>query len=119
MVPTPTPVIAYDLDPGSSVPQITYVILEKSSSAPDTHMLNLPVMLEKAINSLPHISEASDSNQLVVFAQGIPTELDKEDAWKFLNPLLNHFLGSDRSLESISNALCGGERGLAGIVQYL
>jgi hypothetical protein len=43
----------------------------------------------------------------------------KEDTWEYLDPLLNHFLGFNRSMESISEALHGGKKGLVAMVQYL
>jgi hypothetical protein len=119
MVPKPSRVIAYDTDPGSSGLQTTPVVSKIASPVPDIYALNLLAVLEKAVKSLPAIPEANDSDELAVFAQSIPTNLDKENAWEFLDPLLNRFLGFDRSLESISEALRGGEKGLAGMVHYL
>ncbi len=66
-----------------------------------------------------YIPEASEADEIAVFSQCIPTKLDKENAWEYLDPLLNHFLGFNRSMESISEALQGGENSLAGMVQYL
>jgi hypothetical protein len=76
-------------------------------------------MLEKAIRALPALSEASESNKIAMFSQGISTELDNKDAWEYLDPLLNHFLGFNRTVESIFKVLHGGEKGLAGMIQYL
>jgi hypothetical protein len=76
-------------------------------------------MLEKAIRALPALPEASESDEIAMFSQGIPTELDNEDAWEYLDPLLNHFLGFNRTVESISEVLRGGEKGLAGMIRYL
>jgi hypothetical protein len=76
-------------------------------------------MLEKEIKAIPALPEASETDEIAVFSQCVPTELDKEDAWEYLDPLLNHFLGFNRSVESISEALRGGENGLAAMVRYL
>jgi len=45
--------------------------------------------------------------------------LDKEEAWKYLDPILNHFLGFRRTADSIYDKLCGGERGLPVMIRYL
>jgi len=46
-------------------------------------------------------------------------DLAKEDAWEYLDPMLNRFLGFNRMPGSIYNELRGGERGLSAMVQYL
>ena len=77
--------------------------------------------MEKSIRDLPNIlPDASDTDEIAVFAQDIPTDMDGDDAWEeFLDPLLNRFLGFGRSIESISAMLQGGESGLTAIVRYL
>jgi len=86
---------------------------------PNTRAISVLAMLEKAIRALPALSEASESNKIAMFSQGISTELDNKDAWEYLDPLLNHFLGFNRTVESIFKVLHGGEKGLAGMIQYL
>jgi hypothetical protein len=54
-----------------------------------------------------------------MFAQRVPTDLAKEDAWEYLDPMLNQFLGFNQTRESISNKLRGGAWGLAAMVRYL
>jgi hypothetical protein len=72
MVPKPSCVIAYDMDPGSSGLQTTPVVSKIASPVPDIHVLNLLAVLEKAVKSLPAIPEANNSDELAVFAQSIP-----------------------------------------------
>ena len=86
---------------------------------PNTCTVSILAMLENATRALPALPKASKTDEIAIFSQGVPTELDKEDAWEYLDPLLNHFLGFNRPVESISKALRGGENGLAGMVQYL
>ncbi len=86
---------------------------------PNTRTVSVLSTLEKATRALPVLPEANESNEIAVFSQPIPTELAKEDTWEYLDPLLNHFLRFNRSVESISEALHGGKKGLAAIVQYL
>jgi hypothetical protein len=90
-----------------------------ASAVPNTRAVSVLTMLEKAIKALPALPEANENDEIAVFSQHVPTELDKDDAWEYLDPLLNHFLGFNRSVESISEALRGGENGLAGMVRYL
>jgi hypothetical protein len=120
-VPTPTHVIAYDMESSSSGPCITPVVLKTASLqvAPDTLAVNLLVVLENAIHDLPALPEASESDEIAMFAQSVPTNLADNDAWEYLDPMLNRFLGFNRTAEGILNELCGGERGLAVMVQYL
>jgi len=86
---------------------------------PNTRAISILAMLENATRALPALPEASETDEIAIFSQGVPTELDKEDAWEYLDPLLNHFLGFNRPMESISKVLCGGENGLVGMVRYL
>jgi hypothetical protein len=86
---------------------------------PNTHAVSILATLENATRALPALPKASETDEIAIFSQGVPTELDKEAAWEYLDPLLNHFLGFNRPVESISEALHGGENGLAGMVRYL
>jgi hypothetical protein len=118
-IPTPSRVIAYALDARSSGPCTMPVDLTVAPPVPNTRAISVLAMLEKEIKAIPALSKASETDKIAVFSQHIPIELDKEDAWKYLDPLLNHFLGFNRSMESISEALWGGENGLAAMVRYL
>jgi hypothetical protein len=125
-VPTPTRVIAYDRESTSSGPHVTPiqapVILKQASRtlpASGTLALTLLATLEKEIGNLQALPEASEHDEIAVFAQSIPTDLAKDDAWEYLDPLLNRLLGFNRTAESISEALRGGERGLMAMVRYL
>ena len=127
-VPTPTPMIAYTMEPGSSGPVSRSALIDVSTTAsktasespvPDTHAGSLLMMLEKAISNLPVLPEASESDEIVVFSQSMPVDLAKDDAWKYLDPTLNCFLGFNRTTESISEALRGGEKGLVAMARYL
>jgi len=95
------------------------VDLTVAPPVPNTRAISVLAMLEKEIKAIPALPEASETDEIAVFSQRVPTELDKEDAWEYLDPLLNHFLGFNRSVESISEALRGGENGLAAMVRYL
>lgn len=75
--------------------------------------------LENAIGNLPALPDASESDEISVFSGNVPTDLAKEDAWEYLDPMLNRFLGFNRTAESISNELRGGARGLSAMVRYL
>lgn len=90
-----------------------------ASTLPDTHVVNILVTLEKAIDKLPDLPEASESDEISVFAQSVPTDLAEDDAWEYLDPMLNRFLGFNQTEESISNKLRGGARGLTAMVRYL
>ena len=95
------------------------IVLLVAPPVPNTHTVSVLATLEKATRALPILPEANESDEIAAFSQPIPTELAKEDAWEYLDPLLNHFLGFNRSVESISEALRGGKKGLAAMVQYL
>ena len=116
-IPTPSHVIAYAIEARSSGPCTTPIASTVAPPVPNT--CAVLATLEKATRTLPALPEASETDEIAVFSQSIPTELNKQDAWEYLDPLLNHFLGFNRSLESISEALRGGENGLAAMVQYL
>ena len=86
---------------------------------PNTHAIRILATLEKAVRSLPVLPDASESDEIAVFSENIPTDLAKEDAWEYLDPMLNRFLGFNRSEESIYNELRGGARGLEAMIRYL
>jgi hypothetical protein len=120
-VPMPTHVIAYDMESSSSGPCVTPVVSKTASPpvVPDMLAVNLLAVLENAIQDLPTLPEASESNEITMFAQSIPTDLADDNAWEYLDPMLNQFLGFNRTAEDILNELCRGERGLAVMVRYL
>jgi hypothetical protein len=122
-VPTPTCMIAPAMDPASSEPHTTHIVSKIASSKrdarPDAHTVNLLMTLERAMSNLPALPEANETNEIIVFAQHVPTDLAKDNAWEYLDPLLNRFLGFNRTTESISEDLQGGERGLAAMVRYI
>jgi len=74
------------------------------------------VTLEKAINNLPALLDAYESDEIAMFSESIPMDLVKEDAWEYLDPMLNRFLGFNRMAGSICNELRGGEMGLSAMV---
>ena len=120
-IPMPVPVIAYAME---SAPQFTGthalgMTLGEASSAPDIQAVNILATLEKAIGHLPALPEATESDEIAVFLESVPTDLAKEDAWEYLDPILNRFLGFNRTEESIYNELRGGAMGLSAMVQYL
>jgi len=71
------------------------------------------------MRNLPALPDVSDSDEIAAFSENVPTDLVKEEAWEYLDPMLNRFLGFNRTPESIFNALRGGERGLPAMVKYL
>jgi hypothetical protein len=97
----------------------TGITPETAPPASNTRAVNILAALEKAIGNLPALPEARESDEIAVFSENIPTDLVKEDAWEYLDPILNRFLGFNRTAESISDALRGGTRGLRAMVQYL
>ena len=115
-VPTPLHVIAYAVEAGSSGPCTMPIDWTVATPVSNTCAVSVLMMLEKATRALPALPEASESDEIATFSQCIPTELDKQDTWEYLDPLLNHFLGFNRPVESISKALRGGEKGLAAMV---
>ena len=92
-----------------------------ASAVSDLLAKNLLTKLEKSISNLPKtLPDTSDSDEIAVFTQSIPTNMDRDDAWEFLlDPLLNCFLGFRRTIESISASLRGGEKGLTAMARYL
>ena len=87
---------------------------------PDPLVNKLLTKLESAIANLPNLLEASETDELAVFMQYVPINMDRDDAWEsLLDPLLKHFLGFSSFIESISKALQGGERGLVAMARFL
>jgi hypothetical protein len=82
----------------------------------NTHAIRILATLEKVVRSLPVLPNASESDEIAVFSENIPTDLAKEDAWEYLDLMLNYFLGFNRSEESIYNELQGGARGLEAMI---
>lgn len=63
--------------------------------------------LEKEVEHLPlaALPNASESDEIALFSKSIPTNLAKEEAWEYLDLMLNCFLGFNRMAESIYNKL--------------
>jgi len=95
------------------------IIARPTPPAPNRHAVNVLAALEKAMRNLPALPDASDSDEITAFSGNVPTDLVKEEAWEYLDLMLNCFLGFNRTAESLFNALRGGERGLLAMVQYL
>ena len=89
------------------------------SPAPDTHAVNVLTTLENVIRNLPALPDASECDEISEFSGNVPTDLAKEDAWEYLDPMLNCFLGFNKTAESIYNDLRGGAQGLLAMVRYL
>lgn len=120
-VPMPTPVIAYAME-SELPPPATHAMEVTPRQVPlasNTHAVNVLAALEKAIERLPVLPDASESDEIAVFSENVPMDLAKEEAWEYLDPMLNRFLGFNRTSGSIYNELRGGERGLSAMVQYL
>ena len=120
-VPIPVPVIAYAMESVSQLsgPHTMGIAPRAASLVPNTHTFNILATLEKAVKSLPALPEASTSDEIAVFSGNVPMDLDKEKAWEYLDPMLNRFLGFNRTAGSIYNELRGGARGLPAMVRYL
>jgi hypothetical protein len=116
-VPVPAPVIAYAMESTSqfSWTRTMGITPRRAPSAPTIKIL---ATLEKAIESLPVLPDASDSDEIAQFSGNFPTDLAKEDAWEYFDPMLNRFLGFNRTAASIYNELRGGARGLSAMVRY-
>ena len=91
----------------------------RSPAAIKAPAIKLLAKLETAIKNVPALPDASEADEITAFSQRIPTDLDKDDAWEYLDPMLNRFLGFDRSVERISEELRGGDMGLAAMMRYL
>jgi hypothetical protein len=120
-VPIPDRVIAYAMESASSG---NSGIAGPSNACiiSDTLADGLLMKLEKSISKLPPntLPDASETDDIAVFAQNIPTDMDRDDAWEsLLDPLLNRFLGFGRPIESISASLRGGDKGLNAMARYL
>jgi len=117
-IPVPAPVIAYAMESSSqfSGTYTTGITPITGSLAPDMRAVNVLATLEKAIENLPALPDAGESDEIAVFSENIPTDLAKEDAWEYLDPMLNRFLGFNRTAEGIYNELRGGVRGLSAMV---
>jgi hypothetical protein len=120
-VPTPARIIAYAMEsaPSESKAHSMNPASGTASASPDMHVADILMTLEKAINKLPNLPEACESDEISMFAQCVPTELAKDDAWEYLDPMLNRFLGFNQTAESIANKLRGGAQGLTAMVRYL
>ena len=122
-VPKPAPVIAYAMESTSQISQAgthaTGLTPRTTPPAPHTHAVNLLVTLENAVANLPVLPNASECDEITVFSGTVPTDLAKEEAWEYLDPMLNRFLGFNRTAESVFNELRGGARGLSAMVRYL
>jgi len=90
-------------------------------SAPNKHTINILAALEKEVECLPLavLPDASESDEIALFSESVPTNLAKDKAWEYLDLMLNCFLGFNRTAESIYNKLQGGVRGLSAMVRYL
>jgi len=119
-VPTPDRVIAYAMESNSSR-NSSAANPSNTSAISDSLANDLLTKLEKSISNLPKtLPDASEADEIAIFAQNVPTDMDRDDAWEsLLDPLLNHFLGFGRSIESISALLRGGDKGLIAMARYL
>jgi hypothetical protein len=106
-IPTSAPVIAYAIESSSQLSgtHATGVTPITASLAPSLHAVNILVTLERVIEDLPVLPNASESDEIAMFSRNVPANLAKDDTWEYLDPMLNHFLGFNRSAESIYNEL--------------
>ena len=122
-VPTPDHVIAYAMELTFSENSGVARVADPLNAITISDMLanDLLTKLEKLIGNLPKtLPNASEADDIAAFAQSIPIDMDRDEAWEsLLDPLLNHFLGFGRSIESISMSLRGGDKGLTAMVRYL
>jgi hypothetical protein len=117
-IPTPAPVIAYAVEPGSQFSGTHTMGISRitGSLVPDMHTVNILAALEKAVKNLPALPDADESDEITIFLGNVLTDLAKDDAWEYLDPILNRFLGFNRTAESIYNELQGGAQGLSAMV---
>jgi hypothetical protein len=47
---------------------------------PNTHTISILATLERAIRALPALPEATETDEIAVFSQHVPMELDKDNA---------------------------------------
>lgn len=113
-VPAPTCVVAYAMESSSSKPHAMDTILRTASTSPNTYTVNILITLEKVIDKLPDLPEASEYDEILMFAQRVPTNLAKEDAWEYLDPMLNWLLGFSQTTERISNKVARWSMGIDG-----
>jgi hypothetical protein len=66
-VPTPARVIAYAIESAPSGPRSMNTVSRTPSTLPDTHAVNVLMTLEKAIDKLPDLPEASESDEISMF----------------------------------------------------
>jgi len=97
-VPTPDHIIAYAIEStlsgnGGIADLVTNPL--NTSAIPDMLASDLLAKLKKLIsNLLKTLPDVTKIDEIAVFTENIPTNIDRDDAWKFfLDPLLNHFLG--------------------------
>jgi hypothetical protein len=97
-VPTPSRVIAYAMESTStSGPCVVNATPVSASPAPKMPAVDLLTTLEKVIKNLTALPDASESDEITVFAQHVPTDLANDNAWEYFDLMLNRFLGFDRS----------------------
>ena len=72
-VPMPAPVIAYAVESRSSGTYATGIAPMTAPLPPNTPAVNILVTLEKAVEGLPVLPDASDTNEIAVFSANIPT----------------------------------------------
>ena len=92
-------------DPTSSGSHAIHDILRDASPIADTPGVSLLATLEKAVSNLQGLPDATETDEIAAFTQSVPTDLAKDDAWEYLDPMLNRFLGFNRPSKSISKAL--------------
>ena len=88
--------IQYAKESAPSGPRSMDTVSWTAFTLPDTQVVNILMTLERAIDKLPDLPEATESDEISMFAQRVPTDLAKEDAWEYLDPIipmLNRFLG--------------------------
>jgi len=114
----PVPVITYAMESAPQFPgtHISGITPGAAPSAPDMQAVDIIAILEKAVGNLPALPDVRESDEIVVFLESIPNDLAKDDAWEYLNPILNCFLGFNRTEESIYKELQGGAMGLLATV---
>jgi len=88
-------------------------------SLPRCHGKNRPGGGHGSRSPLPDLPDASESDEIAIFSENVPTDLAKDDAWEYLDPMLNRFLGFNRTAESIENELRGRAQGLSAMMRYL
>ena len=119
-VPTQTRVIAYTMEVSSSSgPRASNIVSVPAIGSASPPAINILVKLETVIKNVPALPDASEANEITAFSQHVPTNLDTDDEWEYLDPMLNHFLGFNRSVKRSSEELQGGDMGLVAMIRYL